>query len=246
MEISEGALLGGRVRHAQPTQGHRTALEPVLLAASVPARPGQRVLEGGSGSGAALLCLAARVADLGGLGLERDPEIAALARSNAAANGFAGLAFEAVDLTTAEAVDLTTAAPAGPFDHAMANPPWHGTGTASPNARHEAARRGAPDLIAQWARALARPLAHRGTLTLVLTAAALPEGLAALAAAGCGSLAVLPLWPRAGRPAGLVLLRGIKGGRAPFRLAPGLVLHEGAGFSAAAEAVLREGGAIEI
>lgn len=243
MEITQGSLLGGRVRHAQPRAGHRTSLEPVLLAAAVPARAGCRVLEGGSGSGAALLCLAARVAGIAGLGVERDPEMAALARANAAANGFATLEFVAAD--------LLAEAPGGSldharFDHAIANPPWHGIGTASPDARHEAARRGAPGLIAAWAQALARPLAPRGTLTLVLAAEALPEGLAALAAAGCGSLAALPLWPRTGRPARLVLLRGVKGGRAPFRLVPGLVLHEGNGFSPAAETILREGAALEI
>ena len=34
MEITQGSLLGGRVRHAQPRAGHRTSLEPVLLAAA--------------------------------------------------------------------------------------------------------------------------------------------------------------------------------------------------------------------
>ncbi|MCX7381847.1 MAG: SAM-dependent methyltransferase, partial [Alphaproteobacteria bacterium] len=67
-------LLGGRVVHSQPELGHRTGVEPVLLAAFVPARPGERVLEGGSGAGAGLLCLAARVA-VSGLGVEIDAEV---------------------------------------------------------------------------------------------------------------------------------------------------------------------------
>ena len=71
----------------------------MLLAAAVPARPGERVLEGGTGSGAALLCLAARVPGLRGLGIERDPGMAALARANMAANGFDGLAVLEGDLT---------------------------------------------------------------------------------------------------------------------------------------------------
>lgn len=238
LETNEGTLLGGRVRHIQPAHGHRTSLEPVLLAAAVPARPGERILEGGSGSGAALLCLAARVPGIEGLGVECDPQMAALATANAAANGFSALSFQAADLT---ATPL-----GGDVHHAIANPPWHGTGTASPEPRHETARRGAPGLIAAWARALTRPLVARGTLTLVLAAQAVPEGLAALDAAGCGSLALFPLWPRVGRPARLALLRGIKGGRTPFRLGPGLVLHEGTGFSATAEAVLREGAPLEI
>lgn len=237
MQTTEGTLLGGRVRHAQPVAGHRTGLEPVLLAAAVPARPGERVLEGGTGSGAALLCLAARVPGLRGVGVERDPAMAALACANAAANGFDGLDVVAGDVT---ALRLD-----GVFDHALANPPWHGTGTASPESLKETAKRGAPGLIAAWARALAAPLRHRGTLSLIVAAPALPAALAALAAAGCGSPAVLPLWPRAGRPAGLVLVQGIKGGRGPCRVLPGLVLHaDGGGFTTAAEAVLRGGEAL--
>jgi tRNA1Val (adenine37-N6)-methyltransferase len=56
----------------------------------------------------------------------------------------------------------------------------------------------------------------------------------------------LPLWPKAGRPAKLLLLRGVKGGRMPFRVAPGLVLHTDDGrFTPEADAVLRLGRALE-
>ncbi len=239
MQITDGTLLGGRVRHAQPVAGHRTGLEPVLLAAAVPARPGERVLEGGTGSGAALLCLAARVPGLFGVGVERDPAMVALARANAAANGFEGLCMVAGDVTALPF--------GGVFDHSLANPPWHGTGTASPESLKEAAKRGAPGLIAVWARRLAAPLRHRGTLSLIVAAPALPAALAALTAAGCGSPAVLPLWPRPGRPARLVLVQGVKGGRGPCRVLPGLALHaDGGGFTAAAEAVLRGGEALAL
>lgn len=228
-------LLGGRVRHDQLAQGHRTGIEPVLLAASIPAAAGDRVLEGGTGSGAALLCLAARVHGVAGVGIERDPALAVLAQANIAANGFAGLSVMQADIAAAR--------PAGVFDHAFANPPWHDpAGTASPDARREAARRGAEALLAAWAARLAAPLRHRGTLTFVLAAAMLPDGLAALTAAGCGSLSVLPLWPRTGRAARLLLLRGAKGGRGPCVLLPGLTLHTAAGaYTPEADSILRDG-----
>ncbi len=225
-------LLGGRVRHAQGLAGHRTGIEPVLLAAFVPARAGERVLEGGTGSGAALLCLAERVQDLSGVGLERDPGQVALARANIAANGHERLAVIEGDLTQ---LPLD-----GRFDHAFANPPWHAPlATASPDAAQDLARRARPGLFAAWARALAAPLRHRGTLSFITSAATIPACLAAFGAAGCGSVTLLPLWPRVGRPAKLVLLRCIKGGRGPATLLPGLVLHapEG-GYTEAARAVL--------
>jgi tRNA1(Val) A37 N6-methylase TrmN6 len=234
----QGWLLGGRVRHDQRADGHRSGIEPVLLAASIPARAGARVLEGGTGAGTALLCLAARVAGLSGVGIERDPAQAALARDNIAANRFAGLQVLQGDL----AVVRTE----GVFDHAFANPPWHAAGgTASPDAGREAARRAVAGLFALWAVRLAAPLRHRGTLSLVVAAGVLPECLAAMTEAGCGSAAVLPLWPKPGRAARLLLLRAVKGGRGPCRVLAGLVLHrpEG-GYTEAAEAVLRQGAAL--
>src|SRR5271157_4597269 len=149
MELTQGHLLGGLVRYAQPRRGFRSGIEPVLLAAAVPARPGERVLEAGSGAGAALLCLAARVPGISGLGVERDPALVAVAARNAAANGWAELAFLAADI--AAAPDL------GRFDHAFANPPYHaGGGTASPDTARDSARRATPELFATWAVAMGR------------------------------------------------------------------------------------------
>ena len=238
MQTRAGTLLGGRVRHAQPVAGHRTGLEPVLLAASIPARAGQVVLEAGTGSGAGLLCLAARVPGVAGVGVERDEGMAGLARANVAANGFAGLEIVAADIAAWRG--------GARFDHAFANPPWHDAGgTLSPDRLRDAARRAAPGLFASWACRMAAALRPRGTLTFVLGAEHLAAGIGALVAAGCGGIAVFPLWPKAGRPARLVLLRGVRGGRGPARLLAGLVLHEvDGGFTAAAEAVLREGAAL--
>ena len=230
---TEGHLLGGRLRYAQPRQGFRSGIEPVLLAASVPARPSQRVLEAGSGAGATLLCLAARVPELRGVGVEQDPALVLLASQNAEANGLADLAFIAADIV---ALPLL-----GGFDHACANPPYHpAAGTPSPNASRRVAKQSSQDLLARWAAALAAVLRPRGTLTFIVPAAVQPEATAAFAAAGCRPVSVLPLWPKAGVPAKLVLLRGIKGGRSSFRLLHGLVLHgPDGGYTEAAEAVLR-------
>ena len=240
METSEGGLLGGRVRYAQPCRGFRSGIEPVLLAAAVPARSGERVLEAGSGAGAALLCLAARVPSISGVGVERDGELAALARRNAAANGFLGLEFVAAAIAEAGSV--------GSFDHALANPPYHPpTGTASPDSMRRLAKQGSAELLGEWTRAMAACLCHRATLTLIVRDAVLPSAFAALAAADCRASAVFPLWRRTGDPARLVLLRGVKGGREPFRLLAGLALHGADGsFTPAADAVLREGAGLEL
>lgn len=229
--FTQDHLLGGRVRLAQPRAGFRAAIDPVLLAAFVPARAGETVLEGGCGSGAAFLCLAARVPGLRIEAIEQDPALAGLARANAAANGVEA---------RVHAAELR-AAPALPrCQHAFANPPYWTAGTASPRDAHrQAAHEAAP--LAAWVAALARPLMRLGTLSLVLPAARHAEAASLLRAAGFGAVALLPLWPRAGVAAKRVLIRARRGGRGPDAVLPGLVLHDAlGGYTPAAEAVLRE------
>ncbi len=239
---TEDRLLGGRVLLRQPRRGLRAGLDAVLLAAGVPARPGERVLEAGCGSGAALLCLAARVPGLALVGVERDPALAGLAAANAAANG---LAADRASLRRADVRDLALARDLAPCDHAFANPPYWPGGSAPPDparrgATHEEAGGGGAAL-ADWARFLAAALRPRGSLSLILPAARLDAGMAALAAAGCGGTRLVPFWPKPGAAARRVLVQARRGGRGPARIGPGLALHEADGrFTAAAEAVLRD------
>jgi tRNA1(Val) A37 N6-methylase TrmN6 len=180
------------------------------------------------------MCLAARVEGIWGVGVERDPELAALAEKNAGSNGFP-IAYMAGSV---EALPLR-----GPFDHAFANPPFHpASGTPSAVAARNTAKRAHGGLFADWAMALAAALRRRGTLTFILPASALAACLAGLAEADCGSIALFPLWASDRKPAKLVLLRGVKGGKGPCRVLAGLTLHDHDGrFTPEAESVLRHG-----
>ena len=231
-ETTEDLLLGGRVRLEQPAEGLRAAIDAVLLAAAIPARAPEAVLELGCGTGAALLCLAARVPGLVLHGVELDAGLAEMARRNAAGLG-----------ASIVAGDIRGALPE--CRHAFANPPYWPGGSASPIALRRNAAHEAEAGLEDWAGALARGLVRRGMASMILPAARFGQAAAALRGAGCGSLTMLPLWPRAGVAAKRVILQAIKGGRGPDRLLSGLVLHEADGsFTAAAEAVLRHAQAL--
>lgn len=241
MSVTEGTLLNGRVRYAQPAIGYRTGIEPVLLAAAVPAERGDRVLEVGTGAGAGLLCLAARVAGISGLGIERDHDQAALANANIAANDFPEIAVEAADITAWRG---TT----GAFAHAFANPPWHRErSTASPTPAKQDAKQETDGLIAHWVAAMAAALRPRGTLSLILPAASLAAGVTALADSRCAEIRLLPLWPRQARAAKIIILQGVRDGRGACSVGAGLTLHgEDGGFTDAARAILWGGQALTI
>jgi len=240
METTDGYLLGGRIRYRQPAAGHRTGIEPVLLAAAVPAQAGELVLEGGTGAGAGLLCLGARVPGLRGTGVEIDPGTVALARHNLADNGLA-------DWRVLEG-DVTALVLPGDVDHAFANPPWYDpAGTPSPDMRRRLARQVYGAGLPGWARALVGAVRVGGTVTLILPERQGPEALRALDAAGCGEGTLVPLWPKHGRPARIVLVQGRRGSRRPGRITRGLALHEEHGaYTPEAEAILRLGAPLRV
>ncbi|MFW8595604.1 tRNA1(Val) (adenine(37)-N6)-methyltransferase [Cribrihabitans neustonicus] len=244
-ELSRNGFLGGRVQLWQPLKGYRAGADPVLLAAAVPARAGQSVLELGCGAGQALLCLAARVPGLDLAGVELQPAYAALARRNAAENGAELTVWEA-DLAALPA-DLKQRR----FDHVIANPPYYRAGAHSP--AQDAGRRtalGEATPLSDWIAAAARRLLPKGYLHMIQRADRLPEMLSACEGR-LGSLEVLPLAPRAGKAAELVILRARKEGRAAFCLHAPLILHEGTRHEGDGEsyrpelrAVLRDGAAL--
>jgi tRNA1Val (adenine37-N6)-methyltransferase len=237
---TKGHLFGGRVIYRQPATGFRSGIEPVILAASIPARPGDHVLEAGTGAGAALLCLTARTPGVRTTGVEIDGTMASLAAATALANGFTG-----IEIITSR---IETATFGAAFDHAIANPPYHPPqGTASPIPARETAKRGSAALMQAWIGRLADVLHDRGTLTLIVPAMMIPACLAAMADRNCPCTTLFPLWPKTGRRAKLVLLRGVKNARTPMRLAAGLVLHNPDGsFTQAAQAILTSGSALAL
>lgn len=232
IETTTGTLLGGRVRYAQPRDGYRTGIEPVLLAASVPAASGDLVIEAGTGAGAGLICLAARVSGVRGLGVELDPAMADLARANVANNGLAGLTILTGDVTN---VTLP------PASHVMANPPWHDPrSTASPVARRQLAKQESAGIEA-WVAALARALTAGGSLTMIVPPALAIRAAAACSAAGLGSGVDLSLAPKLGRTPKLTVVQRWAGKSGAVRESQ-IVLHgETGAYLPAIDAVLRGG-----
>ncbi|MBC7142115.1 MAG: methyltransferase [Rhodobacteraceae bacterium] len=246
-DLSEDAFLGGRLRIAQPRHGYRAAMDSVLLAAAVPARAGESVLELGCGAGVASLCLGHRVPGLRLAGLELQPAYAALARRNAAVNG------QDLDVLDGDLAKMPAGLRERSFDHVIANPPYFpaGTGTPAADGGRETAQREATPL-GLWIGVALRRLRPGGILTLIQATERLPELLTGLGA-GAGSVTVLPIASRAWREANRVILRARKGGRGAFRLAAPFVLHDGDAhlrdgddYSAAARAILRDGGAFDL
>ena len=241
-DLTSDDFLGGKVRAFQPRKGYRAGVDPVLLAAFTRAKSGQSVLELGCGVGVASLCLAARVPELARTGGEIQGSYADLASRNAAANG---AAFEVV---TADLRALPADLRQRRFDHVIMNPPYfdRAVGTASDDAGRDTALRGATPLK-DWLDIGIRRIAPKGYLSLIQRMERLPEVLRGIEGR-LGSIIVKPVAGRVGRAPERFLLQARQEGRAAFRMAPMLIMHDGAthqgdqeSYTPQVQAILRNG-----
>ena len=242
-DVTEDYFLGDRLIIRQPRKGYRAGVDAVLLAASVRAsvKGDATLLDIGAGVGTVGLCAASRLPGLRVTLLEREAELVKLANENIAANHFECR-------VSAVQAEVGTAAGLAPetFDDVAANPPFHDSnaGTLAPNALKAASHAMPSQSLDDWLRYMARMVRPGGRATLIHKADALPEILAAFEAR-FGALVILPIQARADEPAIRVLVQGVKGSRAPLTLRPPFVLHgEGNEFTAAAQQILRHGGAL--
>jgi tRNA1(Val) A37 N6-methylase TrmN6 len=216
----------------QPRRGYRVAIDAVLLAAAIDARPGDRVLDLGAGVGAVGLCLAARVPGCSIVGIELQPALVELAQRNALLNDMA-------NRVTTVTHDLAAPLPAGlgRFDHVATNPPYLPAAVAdpSPDPVKALATVESSAGLARWMEVATQALKPDGTLVLIHRSDRLGEIADHLARLGWGDMTVKRLVPAA-----RVLVRAQRAHSRTIREALPLEVHRpGGGYTDAAEAILR-------
>jgi tRNA1(Val) A37 N6-methylase TrmN6 len=242
--LTEDGWLGGRLLLMQPKRGHRVGTDAALLAAAArDARQG-RIVDVGAGVGAVGLALAQRY-PLASVDLvELDPELAQLAESNAARNGLQArtrvLRLDVLNPKERREAGLVESA-----NCIVTNPPFFDAETvrASPDKAKARAHVFASDearaTLADWIQASLAMLAPGGRFLMIHRPDALGAILAAIGSR-LGSLALLPVHPAIGASAHRLLVSGVKGSKAPLRLAAGLILHGADGrLTAEADAIHR-------
>ena len=243
--VTDDAFLGGALNLLQPASGYRAGLDAVLLAAAVEARPGEQILDVGSGVGAA--------------GLARGAPPSASERH-------ADRARSAARRAGAQQHRAQRSHPTRTRDRGRRYPPaWRNSRACrrGRDLRPRARQSAVPDRRARHvgrrpvegggqchaggcARSLAAfrggdgtprrhghadPPRRRAGRHLEHPRRAFRRGRRP------------PLHPREGEPASRFLVQAVKGSRAPLELRPGLVLHNADhSFRSDIEAILRRGG----
>ncbi len=247
--LTRNGFLDGRFELFQPKTGLRAGSDAMFLASAIPAKPGDTIVEAGVGTAAAALALLTRVAGTRVLGIENHPPHAALARKNAIHNDMADrLVVADGDIVTMGVRAMAQSGLAPPFDHAMANPPYHDPTQvrAGQSSSRAAAHMMPPGALAVWVENLALAVRDGGSVTFIHRAQALPELLTAMDRQ-LGAIHILPLVPRAGQAAVRVLVRGLRASNAPTQLLHPVPLHEADGsHTSQSDAILRKCEALDL
>lgn len=246
--LTRDAFLGGRLTLSQPAKGFRAGLDSVLLGAAVLAGT-ESVLDLGAGVGTAGLVALALGRTERAVLAERDEATVELARQNIADNGLTNRAKAiSVDVTASGSERREAGISDNAYAAVIANPPYFaaGRGTLATGVGRADARHMAGDALELWGRCAAAAAMAGGLVTFIYPA----EGLVALLTAldaRFGGLTILPLSPRPDAAATRVLVRGIKGSKAPLTLLATRYLHgaEGNGFAPQFDAILKGTAALD-
>lgn len=198
-----------RVALAQPGRGYRYSIDSLLLVDFAASGRAHNCLDLGTGSGVVALRLLERGACTQAVGVERQAELAACARENAAALGLAGrFRVDEGDLRRI----VTSGAPGG-FDLVVANPPFYrgGAGRPSPAPGRAAARHEGDTTLADFVAAARHALGRRGRFCVVLPAARLLDHATLVRDVGLEPKRIRFVHAAAGGPARLVLCESVAG-----------------------------------
>lgn len=198
--MGEGWLIRSR-------KGFRPCPWAFQLARACPGRPGDRVVDLGTGTGVLLVALAQVHPDLGPmLGLELDPISADQARRN--------LRLAGRPATVGLADIRQPPIPRGAFDLVVSNPPFYpkGWGRESENTRSHRATHSLHGDIVDFAQAAAWAISDRGRVVFVYDAASTAALLLAFDAAGLIVKSLCFLEDDRGQPARVLAVAGRGGG----------------------------------
>ena len=224
----------------QPEGSFRFSIDALLLARFCTPGRGQRIIDLGCGCGVAGLSVLLREEHTQLTGVDIQPDLVDAAGQNAAT---LGLSERFTPLCAdMEQLFVDGAGVGAGFDLALANPPYRllSQGRLPQEESRRLALFGDERTLALFCGAAGRALKNRGRFCCIMVAARLSDLVLALANARLGLRKLLPVYPKQGEPACLVLVEAQKNCASDTVTLPPLVLYGGLGLTAEALAFCPE------
>jgi len=230
--LTRDSLFSGKLLIYQERKGYRFSIDAVLLAGLARVRPGDRIVELGTGCGVVLLILAFRGLGESLLGIEIQPELFSLAQRNALENGLD----ERARFLNADFRAVSELLPPRCCDMVVSNPPYRrlSTGRVNPDKQRAIARHELVATLTDVFKAADHLLGDGGRLGLIYPAPRLGSLLAAAHEAGFCPKELTVIHSDPASSARLVYVQCTKRGGEELHISPPFIIYEGAGEYSAA------------
>lgn len=223
--IDDLQLAGLRI--IQQERGFRFGMDAVLLADFANIDPKGRVADFGTGTGILPLLLCGRGKGASFDALEIQPYMADMAQRTVALNGKTD-AIRIHNTPVQEAEGILTP---GSMDAIVCNPPYGlpGTTLLNPSDMLRTARHQDETGLADWYRMAHRLLRGKGRFSMVYPAPRMLEAMNGLEAAHLTPKRFRLIYPKADKPANLVLIEAVKDAKPMLHPEPPLIVYESDG-----------------
>lgn len=216
-------FFSGKIKVHQNDGGYRFSIDAVLLAYHAVPRPGDKVLDLGTGCGILPLIMAYRHPSITVYGAEVQEGLAELAILNVKANRMDDRIF----ILCADMKLLKPPMTAGPVDLIVCNPPYRrpGSGRTNPNEQRAVARHELTITLADVVQTARRMLRATGRFLAIYTATRLTDLLFWMRTNGVEPKTVRTIHSSPGKEAKFIIVEGVKDGRPGIKIAPPLTVY---------------------
>ena len=215
------------LRIIQKESGFRFGMDAVLLADFTRLESRERAADFGTGTGILPLLLAGRDRAAHIDAFEIQGDMAEMAKRSVSLNGLT----ERITVHHLPVEQADEVVVPGSLDAILCNPPYGlpGTTLLNPNEALSTARHQTREGLAEWFRMAYRLLRGKGRFSMIYPAPRMLEAMTALSRARLEPKRFRLIYPRADKPANLVLIEAMKDARPMLHPEPPLIVYESDG-----------------
>ena len=221
--LTTDTFFNGRIAVQQNRSGYRFSIDAVLIAHHTKPRPGDTVLDLGTGCGIIPLILVYREPEIKVYGIEVQEKLADIASLNIGQNKMSGnITIFCMDMKKLK-YDMVS----GPVDLVVSNPPYRRaeSGRINPDRERAVARHEIKVTLYDVVETASRMLRVSGRFIIVYPAERMTDILTQMRTSGIEPKFLRTIHSERNTEAKLILAEGIKGGRPGIKIGPPLIIY---------------------
>ncbi len=222
--LTKDTFFNGRIKVKQDPYGYRFSIDSILLACHAKPRPGDKVVDLGTGCGIIPLILAYREPNLNIFGIELQNELADIASSNVKENHMDST----ITIFCKDMKELKNDMISGPVDLIVSNPPYRKaeSGRINPDMQRAIARHEITVCLDDITKTVRRVLRTAGRFITIYSAERITDLLTHLRISGIEPKSLRMIHSGAETEAKLILVEGIKGGHPGVKIGPPIIIYD--------------------